>query len=193
MSDLVLDPSTTALVLIDLQRGIAAMTTAPHAAADVVANARRLVLRFRERGALVVFVRVDPGPHWELFPRVTADVPRPRPAAALPPDWTEIMPELGPAAGDVIVTKHQPGAFFNTDLETHLRRRGIRTLVLGGISTNVGVEATARVAYEFGYDQVFAEDAMAARETDLHVHAVTRFFPTIGRVRATADVLAALA
>ena len=193
MSDLMLDPSTTALVLIDLQRGIASMATAPHAAADVVANARRLVLHFRERGALVVFVRVDPGPHWELFPRVTADVPRPRPAGALPPDWTEIMPELGPAAGDVIVTKHQPGAFFNTDLETHLRRRGIRTLVLGGISTNIGVEATARVAYEFGYDQIFAEDAMAAREPDLHVHAVTRFFPTIGRVRATADVVAALA
>ncbi len=193
MSDLVLDPSTTALVLIDLQRGIASMSTAPHAAADVVARARQLVLRFRERNALVVFVRVDPGPHWELFPRVTADVPRPRPAAGLPPDWIEIMPELEPAAGDVIVTKHQPGAFFNTDLDTHLRRRGIRTIVLGGISTNIGVEATARVAYESGYDQIFVEDAMAARGADLHVHAVTRFFPTIGRVRATADVLAALA
>ena len=193
MSDLVLDPSTTALVLIDLQRGIASAATAPHAAPDVVARARQLVRRFRERQALVVFVRVDPGPRWELFPRVTADVPRPVPAAPQPPDWTEIMPELEPAAGDVIVTKHQPGAFFNTDLETHLRRRGIRTIVLGGISTNIGVEATARVAYEYGYEQVFVEDAMAAREADLHRHAVTRFFPTIGRVRTTADVLAALA
>ena len=193
MSDLVLDPSTTALVLIDLQRGIASAATSPHAAPDVVARARQLARRFRERQALVVFVRVDPGPRWELFPRVTADVPRPVPAGPRPPDWTEIMPELEPAAGDVIVTKHQPGAFFNTDLETHLRRRGIRTIVLGGISTNIGVEATARVAYEYGYDQVFVEDAMAAREADLHRHAVTRFFPTIGRVRTTADVLAALA
>ncbi|MDE3053160.1 MAG: isochorismatase family protein, partial [Gemmatimonadota bacterium] len=183
MPDLMLDPSTTALVLIDLQRGIASMPTAPHAAPEVVANARRLRLRFREKGALVVFVRVDPGPRWELFPRVTADVPRPRPATALPADWTAIVPELDLAPDDVIVTKHQPGAFFNTDLETQLRRRGIRTLVLGGISTNIGVESTARVAYELGYDQVFVEDAMAAREADLHVHAVTRYFPTIGRVR----------
>jgi nicotinamidase-related amidase len=193
MSDLVLEPSTTALVLIDLQRGIASMSTAPHAASDVVARAREMVVRFHDRNALVVFVRVDPGAHWELFPRVTADVPRPVPTAGLPADWIQLIPELEPAAGDVVVTKHQPGAFFNTDLETHLRRRGIRTIVLGGISTNIGVEATARVAYELGYDQVFVEDAMAARDADLHHHAVTRFFPTIGRVRRTADVLAALA
>lgn len=69
----------------------------------------------------------------------------------------------------------------------------MRTIVLGGISTNIGVEATARVAFESGYEQVFVEDAMAAREADLHVHAVTRIFPTLGRVRSTADVLAALA
>lgn len=193
MSALTLDPSTTALVLIDLQRGITTADTVPHTADDVIARAAQLARRMRERKATVVFVRVNPGAHWELFPRVTADQPRPVPTTALPPDWIEIVPALGPEPGDVIVTKHSPGAFFNTDLDTHLRRRGIRTIVIGGISTNIGVEATARVAYECGYDQVFVEDAMAAREMDLHTHAVTRFFPTIGRVRSTADVLAALA
>lgn len=193
MPELTLDPATTALVLIDLQRGIAASQTAPHAAADVIARAARLARRFREVGAAVVLVRVDPGPRWELFPRVTADVPRPMPPGALPADWASIVPELGPEPGDVVVTKHQPGAFFGTDLDVQLRRRGIRTIVLGGISTNIGVEATARVAYESGYEQVFVEDTMAARDADLHTHAVTRFFPTIGRVRSTADVFAALA
>ncbi len=193
MPDLTLDPATTALVLIDLQRGIAAMQTAPHAAGDVIARAAQLARRFRDVGATVVLVRVDPGPRWELFPRVTADVPRPMPTGALPADWTSLVPELGPEPGDVVVTKHQPGAFFGTDLDLQLRRRGIRTIVLGGISTNIGVEATARVAFESGYEQVFVEDAMAAREEDLHTHAVTRFFPTIGRVRSTADVLTALA
>ncbi len=192
MSDLTLDPTTTALVLIDLQRGIASTATAPHTAGDVIARATRLARRFRERQATVVLVRVDPGPHWELFPRVAADVPRPMPPGAMPADWAQLVPELGHAPDDVVVTKHQPGAFFATDLDLQLRRRGIRTIVLGGISTNIGVEATARVAYEIGYDQVFVEDAMAAREADLHAHAVTRIFPTLGRVRSTDDVLAAL-
>lgn len=193
MPDLTLDPSTTALVLIDLQRGITSRTTAPRPSSEVVDRARQLAHRFRQRNAPVILVRVDPGSHFELFPRMTTDVPRPIPTGALPPDWTEIVPELSPAASDIVVTKHQPGAFFCTDLDVHLRRRGVRTIVLAGISTNIGVESTARVAFELGYEQVFVEDAMAALEADLHIHAVTRFFPTIGRVRSTAQVLAALA
>jgi nicotinamidase-related amidase len=72
----------------------------------------------------------------------------------------------------VVVTKHQPNAFYGTDLESHLARRGIRTILLGGISTNVGVEATARAANERGLEQVFIPDVMAAREADLHEHSV---------------------
>ena len=91
-----------------------------------------------------------------------------------------------------MVTKHQPSAFFATDLDVHLRRRGITTVVLCGISTNVGVEATARTGYEHGYNLVFASDAMTARDAELHTMAVTKFFPTIGRVRTTAEIIAAL-
>ena len=191
MADLTIDPATTALVLIDLQRGIAGSQTAPHAASDVVARGARLAKAFRDAGATVVLVHVDPGPNGILFPRVTADVPRP--AFATPPGWTELVPELERADSDVVVLKHQPNAFYQTDLELQLARRGIRTIVLGGISTNVGVEATARAANERAIDQIFVEDAMAAREADLHEHAVRRYFPTIGRVRSTDDVLAALA
>ena len=190
MPELTLDPITSALVLIDLQRGIVGTQTAPHAASDVVARAARLAKRFRERNALVVLVRVDPGPHGELMPRPITDVQRP--PFNVPPEWTELAPELGRAESDVIVTKHQPSALYATDLEVQLRRRGIRTIVLGGISTNVGVEATAREAYERGYEQLFVEDAMTARDAELHTLAVKRFFPTIGRVRTTDEVLAAL-
>lgn len=190
MADLTLDAATTALVLIDLQRGIAASTTAPHAASDVVARSARLARAFREAGGTVVLVHVDPGPNGILFPHVKADVPRP--TFAMPPGWTELVPELGRADSDVVVVKHQPNAFYGTDLEIQLARRGIRTIVLGGISTNIGVEATARAANERAYDQVFVEDAMAAREADLHEHAVRRYFPTIGRVRSTDEVLTAL-
>src|SRR5690242_15107003 len=190
MSDFSLDPATTALVLIDLQRGIAAGQTVPNAASDVVARAARLAAAARRRGMLVVLVRVDPGPNGVLFPRPQAD--QPRPPMTITPEWTELMPELGRESSDVVVTKHQPNAFYGTDLELQLARRGIRTIVLGGISTNVGVEATARAAHERGFEQVFVPDVMAAREADLHEHSVRRILPTLGRVRSLDIVLAAL-
>jgi nicotinamidase-related amidase len=191
MEPISINASTTALVLIDLQRGITAGATVPHSAAEVVQRAAQVARACRAAGVLVVLVRVDVGPDGVLFPRVAADVPRP--PFNLPEGWADLVPELGLAAGDVVVTKHQPNAFFGTDLDIQLSRRGIRTILLGGISTNIGVEATARAAQERGYDQVFIEDAMAAREADLHEFPVTRFFPTIGRVRSADEVIAALA
>ena len=190
MSALSLDPRTTALVVIDLQKGIAAGHLVPHPAADVVAHAAALARRCRERGVLVVLVHVDPGPGGALFPMPQAD--RPRPAFSPPPDFADFVPELAPTPSDAVVLKHQPNAFYATDLEVHLARRGIRTIVLCGVATNLGVEATARAAHERGFEQVFVEDAMAARAADLHAFPVARTFPTMGRVRSTADVLAAL-
>jgi len=190
MTSLTLDPGTTALVLIDLQRGIASITTQPYSSADVIANAAQLAARFRERGALVVLVNVDPGPRGVLSPRPIADVQRPPFEAK--PGYTDIVPELHATESDVRVTKHQPGAFHATDLDLQLRRRRVDTIVIGGISTNIGVESTARAGYDLGYNFVFVEDAMAARDAELHAFAVTRYFPTIGRVRTTRDVLDAL-
>jgi nicotinamidase-related amidase len=186
---LTIDAATTALVLIDLQRGIATGTTAPHAASDVISRAKRLTDACRKRGVLVILVRVDPGPNGALFPRPQAD--QPRPPMTVTPEWSELVPDLQ-RDGDVVVTKHQPNAFYSTDLDVQLARRGVRTVLLGGISTNVGVEATARAAHERGYEQVFVEDVMSAREADLHEHSVRRIFPTLGRVRTLDVVLAAL-
>ena len=190
MSDLTIDPAATALVLIDLQRGITDGQTVPNAAADVIARAARLAAACRKGGVLVVLVRVDPGANGALFPRPQAD--QPRPPMTITPEWTELVPELDRRSDDVVVTKHQPNAFYATDLEVQLGRRGIRTILLGGISTNVGVEATARAAHERGFEQVFVPEIMAAREVDLHEHSVRRIFPTLGRVRALDAVLAAL-
>ncbi len=189
MTAITLDPRTTALVVIDLQKGIVAMETVPHAAADVVTRSVQLAKTFRDHKATVVLVNVDTGPDGILFPRAITDVERPR--MSPPPGWSDIIPELATDPGDVRVTKHQPGAFFCTDLDVHLRRRGIDTIVLCGISTNLGVESTARVGLELGYNLVFAEDAMAGRDTEMHVMTTSKFFPTIGRVRSTAEIVAA--
>jgi nicotinamidase-related amidase len=186
-----LEPCRAALVVIDLQRGIVAGNTAPRPASEVVERAARLAAALRARGGTVIWVRVTPSPDGKDGLRPTTDG-QPMGGRAMPSDWAELLPELGLVAEDVVITKRQWGAFYGTELDLQLRRRGIDTIVLCGISTNIGVESTARDAYERGYEQVFVEDAMAARDADEHRHTVTTLFPRIGRVRSTDEVLAAL-
>ena len=180
---------STALVLIDLQAGIVALPVQPNSAADVLANARALANRFRALDALVVLVKVAfPGAPGGLRPITDAGQAPP----VEPAGWSEMCPELGVEASDVIITKRQWGAFHGTELDLQLRRRGIDTIVLGGIATHVGVESTARSAFEHGYQQIFVEDAMSDLHGDTHRVHVRYVFPRIGRIRSTEQVLAAL-
>jgi nicotinamidase-related amidase len=123
--------------------------------------------------------------------RTTVDAPM-RGSAPLAADWSELIPELGRQAGDLVILKRQWGAFYGTDLDLQLRRRGLTTIVLAGIATEFGVESTGRDAYERGYEIVFAEDAMTGRSAESHGNAVERIFPRIGRVRATQEIVGAL-
>jgi nicotinamidase-related amidase len=190
MSDLHLDLHTTALVVIDLQRGIVARQAAPHAAADVVARSARLADAFRHAGATVVLVNV--GFSADKRDMLTPPVDSPNPPAQLPPDWSHLVPEIGPRDGDILVTKHQWGAFYGTELDLQLRRRGVRTIVLCGIATNFGVESTARDGWERGYALVFAEDAMTGLPEGAHQFAISTIFPRLGRVRSTEQILLSL-
>lgn len=190
--DLTLEPSRTALVAIDLQRGIVSLPSAPYPASQVVERAAEVARALRAAGGTVVLVHVTPSPDGRDALKPITDAPNPAAGRALPPDWAEILPEMGPQPGDIVITKRQWGAFYGTELDLQLRRRGIDTILLCGISTNIGVESTARDAYERGYQQVFVEDAMAAREADEHTHTVRTVFSRIGRVRTAQDVLAAL-
>jgi nicotinamidase-related amidase len=185
-----LDPGTTALVLIDLQQGIVAMPAEPHTTGEVIANAVRLAGAFRFAGAPVVLVHVvaSPGGGDSLRP----EVDEPRQVRQTPPGFAAIVPELSTGDRDIVIAKRQWGAFYGTDLDLQLRRRGVRTIVIGGISTNYGVESTARDAFERNYGLVFVEDAMSARSAEDHAFAMARVFPRIGRVASTSDVLTAL-
>jgi nicotinamidase-related amidase len=185
-----IDKSKTALVVIDLQQGIVGRQTAPYAADVVVKNAAALAEAFRKNGLQVFLVRVTPSPDGKDALRPVVDVSMP--FQIPPPGWADIVPEIGPKEGDFVITKHQWGAFYGTELDLELRRRGLATIVLCGISTNIGIESTARFAYEYGYNQVFAEDAMAALSAEEHAHAVTKIFPRIGLVRKTGEILAGL-
>ncbi len=153
-----LDPAA-ALVVIDLQKGIVGMPCGPHATADVVKRTAELAREFRKRNLPVVLVNVEgraPG-------RVDATINFNPPAG-----WAELVPELDPQPGDYTVTKFQIGAFYGTALERILRRAGVTQIFLTGVATTVGVEATARQAYDLGFNVVVVEDATSDMNADNH-------------------------
>ena len=86
---------------------------------------------------------------------------------------------------DIEITKRQWSAFYGTELDLQLRRRGIKTIFLCGISTNIGVESTAREAFQLGYDQVFVTDSMTAFSKEEHEGTLKFIFPRIGVLRTT--------
>jgi nicotinamidase-related amidase len=188
-----IDPSSSALVLIDLQKGIMSMPTAPHASADVLARGVALAERFRALHAPVVLVRVGWSQDYAEALKQPVDQPPQLPPGGLPQDWMEIPKALGPAATDILVVKRQWNAFFGTELDLQLRRRGVRTIVLGGISSHVGVEGTARAGWELGYHLILAEDATSSTIEAAHRFSFATIMPRLGRVRPTAEILAALA
>jgi nicotinamidase-related amidase len=189
MEHIEFDPSKTALVVIDLQKGIVGMDVQPRSAAAVVQNARRLADGLREQGVFIVFVRVSTSADGKDRLHPACDTPLAA-GGARPADWAELVPELAVRSGDCVLVKRQWGAFYGTDLDLQLRRRGIRTIVLCGIATCFGVESTARDAYELGYEQIFVEDAMASRSALEHEHTISRILPRIGRLTSTNAVLA---
>jgi nicotinamidase-related amidase len=179
-----LDPKT-ALVVIDLQKGIVAFAAAQRATElvnDVVAKSAALANAFRHRGLPVVLVNVDPGPQ----PRSERPPPR---GGEFPPDWKDIVPEMNPQPTDHRVTKHSWGAFTHTDLEAWLRSQGVTQIVLCGISTSIGVESTARSAYEHGLNIAFAIDALADMSDEAHQNSITRIFPRLGETGTTQEII----
>jgi len=183
-----LDPRT-ALVVIDLQAGILAAPVEPHPADAVVARNVELAEAFRARDLPVVLVRVTAAPDGADAVPGRTDAPR---GGARPAGWDVLAPALHTAPSDVVVTKRNWGAFYGTDLDLQLRRRGVTQVVLTGIATSIGVESTARAAHEHGYHLSLVTDAMADRSAEDHRHAVERVFPRVGECGTTAELLALL-
>jgi nicotinamidase-related amidase len=174
-----LDP-VTALIVIDLQKGIVGLPTA-HPAGEIVARSAQLARAFRERGLPVVLVNVDgraPG-------RTDAGSPK----SSFPPDWMELVPELEQHPEDLLITKQRWGAFLGTPLDDRLRHRGVTQIFLTGISTSAGVESTARSAHDLGYHVVLVIDAMTDMNADVHRNSITHIFPRLGETDTTANVL----
>ncbi|MCQ8781140.1 isochorismatase family protein [Mangrovibrevibacter kandeliae] len=177
-----LDPRS-ALILIDLQKGILGLPTA-HPADRVAANASRLAAAFRQKGLPVVVVNVAGSPPGRAERSFRAD--------QMPADWTELDPRFGLEPTDHRITKRTWGAFTGTGLEAFLRKEAVTQVVLAGVATTGGVESTGRFAQELGFNVTYAVDAMTDMSLEAHENSVTRIFPRIGETGTTHEIVTLL-
>ncbi|WP_216628816.1 hydrolase [Neobacillus dielmonensis] len=180
-----------ALVVIDLQNGVVALEGKPYSTKDVVSKAAKLINVFREEGAFVGIVRVTSKDGKDVLKPLT-DISSPLITGKPPKNPGDIVSEIGVTDTDFLITKHQWGAFYGTDLDLQLRRRGIDTIVLCGIATGYGVDTTAREAFQHGYNQVFAIDAMTGISQEEHEYVLKYIFPRIGRLRTVDEIIESL-
>jgi nicotinamidase-related amidase len=170
----------TALVIIDLQKGIVGSPFA-HPIGEIVARNRALADAFRACGLPVVLVNVAGG-----APGRTESPPRHR--GPLPEGWTDFIPELDQRDSDIVVTKRTWGAFAKTDLEARLKALEVTQVVVTGVATGTGVEATARQAYELGFNVTLAIDAMTDTRPEAHAYSIANIFPRLGETGTTREI-----
>jgi nicotinamidase-related amidase len=172
----------TALIVVDLQKGFAGYPFV-HPAGEVVDRTRALLDAFRRRGRPVVLVNV-PG-------RAAGRTEQgPRTGGSFADGWTDFLPEFDQQPNDIVVTKRTWGAFANTDLEDRLKTLGVTPVVVTGVATSGGVEATARQAYEQGFNVAVAVDAMTDVRREADDYSITNVFPRLGETgREIIDLL----
>ena len=178
-----LDP-VTALIVIDLQNGITGHPLI-HPLSGVIERTRELIDAFRAKNLPVVLVNVA-----GRAPGRTEQAPRS--SLAFTEGWAELLPELGQQPSDIVVTKRSWGAFATTDLEAQLKAKRVTHVVVAGVATSVGVEATARQAYEQGFNVTLALDAMTDGSMEAHEHSVRNIFPRLGETGTTQEIISLL-
>lgn len=190
--ELNLDLKKTALVVIDVQAGIAGRPNlAPIDGPTLVDRNNQLADAFVAAKATVVLVRVRNTGREGFNP--ATDEPT-TVASSTPDEFTELALNVkdNQDADVVIVDKHNWGAFHGTDLDTQLRRRGIDTIILTGVASSIGVDTTAREGAQAGYNVVFVPEAMTDLTLRGHEFATEVIFPRLGKTRTIADALAVI-
>ncbi|MGF1726130.1 cysteine hydrolase family protein [Photobacterium nomapromontoriensis] len=170
----------TALIVIDLQKGIIALDTC-HPVQPVIHNACKLIEAFRHAQLPVVLVNVAGAPSGRTE-QIVSNVQRPN-------DWSDLSDDITPESSDHLITKTTWGAFTNTDLDQYLTTNNITQVVIVGIATSIGVESTARQAWECGYNITLPTDAMTDLNLAAHNNSLNNIFPRLSETGITQDVL----
>lgn len=175
-----IDPAT-ALVVIDLQAGVSGLPAVP----DVATRTGELADAFRKRKLPVVLVNVvDVAPgRTEMGSGDTSQFPA---------GWTDLLPELGRHEDDHTLSKSRWGAFHRTGLPEHLESLGVTQVVLVGVATSIGVESTARAAYDHGLHVTVATDAVTDPDPEAGANSIQRIFPKLGETGTVAEIISAL-
>ncbi len=174
-----LDPKT-ALIVVDLQKGIVGFPFI-HPIGAIVERVRALTGSFRKRSMPVVLVNVAGG--------APGRTERPGRGEPFPAGWTDLIPELDRQPSDIVVTKRTWGAFASTNLENQLKAQGVTQVVVTGVATGTGVEATARQAYEQGFNVTLAVDAMTDGRPEAHDYSIANVFPRVGETGTTQAII----
>ena len=170
----------TALIVVDLQKGIVGPPLV-HPIGEVIARACALADTFRERGLPVALVNVAGG--------APGRTEQPRQTGFRPEGWADLIPELNRQPEDIVVTKRTLGAFASTDLEAQLKARGVTQVVVAGVATATGVEATARQAYEQGFNVTLAIDATTDIRPEAHDYSIKNAFPRLGETGTSQEII----
>lgn len=176
--------SNTALIVVDLQKGIVSGNFI-HPIGDIIDRTRALIDVFRAKKLPVVLVNVA-----GRAPGRTEQGPRSSKTFA--EGWTDLLPQLDQQPSDIVVTKRSWGAFATTDLEQQLKTRGVTQVVVTGVVTSTGVEATARQAYEQGFNVTLAIDAMTDIHEEAHQYSVRNAFPRVGETGSSQEIISLL-
>lgn len=177
----------TALVLIDLQKGILAYAGS-HPVQDVLNNSAKLLAAFRKANLPIVIVNVNPGNAKWTSARKDAK----QGGGTFDEELLKIIPEIKTEPTDIFITKHTWSAFYETAIHDELQKRSVTGIVICGISTSAGVEGTSRAAAERGYNITFALDAMTDTNIEAHANTLKNIFPRLGEVDTTDKIIEVL-
>jgi nicotinamidase-related amidase len=197
-----LDPSRTALVVIDVQQDF----TGPHGAMArigldlsgvelAIDRIEHLIAAARGVGAQVAFARVMSSAATDSSALKLLNARKGRPPGAIGICREDAEGSgyyrVAPQPGDIEVLKRLFDSFHGTDFEADLKARGIDTLVFVGFTTDCCVDATARAAFHRDFNVFVVSDACDAYDPDLHLGALRALQKNVGLLTTTADVLAA--
>jgi ureidoacrylate peracid hydrolase len=193
-----IDPRRSALILFDMLEHYLAPSDPERAqriaASRVVENAARVLAAARAAGMAVFYTNADhraDGRDWiativdtdtDLQPWPDGTRPAPLPPVARHPDRARVVAALAPRPEELVVPKHRWSAFAGTHLDLLLRARAIDTLLLSGVSTDVGIASTAYAARDLGYHLIILRDCCYTERAGAQEFFMSRVFPRLARV-----------